>query len=131
MSDHRPTAEELFHTCRALPDAAERRALLARVCGDDSALRERVERLLAADRAAAVDTEAPFLDPVRANAPAKAAGEQVGDVVDRYKLLQAIGEGGMGTVWMAEQREPVVRKVALKIVKLGMDTREVVVRFEA
>jgi serine/threonine protein kinase/tetratricopeptide (TPR) repeat protein len=58
-------------------------------------------------------------------------GEGPGDVIDRYRLLQAIGEGGMGTVWMAEQREPVVRKVALKIVKLGMDTREVVTRFEA
>ena len=133
MSDRRPTAEELFHTCRALPDAGERRALLARVCGDDQALRERVERLLAADQAAAAaDGDAPFLAPRRADAPAKAsAGEQVGDQVDRYKLLQPIGEGGMGTVWMAEQREPVVRKVALKIVKLGMDTREVVVRFEA
>ncbi|MCB9886705.1 MAG: serine/threonine protein kinase [Planctomycetes bacterium] len=58
-------------------------------------------------------------------------GEQPGDVIGRYKLLQRIGEGGMGVVWMAEQSEPVRRKVALKVIKLGMDTREVVARFEA
>ena len=127
MSDRRPSAEELFHACRALP-AEERSRHLSRLCGSDAALRERVERLLAADAAVAE----PFLQPRRAGPAAKAEiGEQPGDTVDRYKLLQAIGEGGMGTVWMAEQREPVVRKVALKIVKLGMDTREVVVRFEA
>src|SRR5690349_10302142 len=58
-------------------------------------------------------------------------GEQAGDVIDRYKLLEQIGEGGMGAVWMAEQREPVKRRVALKIIKLGMDTRQIVARFEA
>ena len=58
-------------------------------------------------------------------------GERAGDVIDRYELLREIGEGGMGTVWMAEQKEPVKRQVALKIIKLGMDTKEVVVRFEA
>ncbi|MBI5850880.1 MAG: serine/threonine protein kinase [Planctomycetes bacterium] len=64
-------------------------------------------------------------------ADTKAPGERPGDLIDRYKLLQEIGAGGMGTVWMAEQKEPVVRKVALKIIKLGMDTRDVVTRFEA
>src|SRR5262249_48468207 len=59
------------------------------------------------------------------------AHEQPGTVIGRYKLLQKIGEGGMGVVYMAEQREPVVRKVALKIIKAGMDTRQVVARFEA
>ena len=57
--------------------------------------------------------------------------ERAGDVIDRYKLLQELGEGGMGTVWLAEQAEPVRRRVALKVIKLGMDTREVVARFEA
>ena len=60
-----------------------------------------------------------------------ASGERAGDVIGRYKLLQEIGEGGFGVVWMAEQTEPVRRKVALKIIKLGMDTRQVVARFEA
>ncbi|MCB9914963.1 MAG: serine/threonine protein kinase [Planctomycetes bacterium] len=64
-------------------------------------------------------------------AEAAPPGEAAGDRIDRYKLLQEIGAGGMGTVWMAEQLEPVRRRVALKIIKLGMDTREVVVRFEA
>jgi serine/threonine protein kinase/tetratricopeptide (TPR) repeat protein len=63
--------------------------------------------------------------------PAHSAGEQAGDRIDRYRLLQRVGEGGMGSVWMAEQSEPVRRRVALKIIKLGMDTREVVARFEA
>ena len=65
--------------------------------------------------------------PTMATAPNETAGERIG----RYKLLQQIGEGGFGTVWMAEQVEPVTRRVALKIIKLGMDTREVIVRFEA
>ena len=56
---------------------------------------------------------------------------QPGEVIDRYKLLQKIGEGGMGVVYMAEQEEPIRRRVALKIIKLGMDTRQVVARFEA
>jgi serine/threonine protein kinase len=66
-----------------------------------------------------------------AEAPERPAAEQAGARIGRYKLLEPIGEGGFGTVWMAEQTEPVRRKVALKIIKLGMDTREVVARFEA
>jgi serine/threonine protein kinase len=57
--------------------------------------------------------------------------EKAGEHIGRYKLLQEIGEGGFGVVWMAEQVEPVSRRVALKIIKLGMDTREVIARFEA
>ena len=58
-------------------------------------------------------------------------GEQPGALIGRYKLLEQIGEGGMGTIWLAEQREPVKRRVALKIIKLGMDTKQVIARFEA
>src|SRR5262249_14410619 len=57
--------------------------------------------------------------------------ERPGQIIGRFKLLQQIGEGGFGSVWMATQREPVTRKVALKIIKLGMDTRQVIARFEA
>src|SRR5262249_40057318 len=64
-------------------------------------------------------------------AGAAAGGEGPGTVIGHYKLLQKIGEGGFGTVWMAEQEQPVRRKVALKIIKLGMDTGQVVARFEA
>ena len=58
-------------------------------------------------------------------------GEQVGNLIGRYKLLQRLGEGGMGSVWMAEQTEPVRRMVALKVIKPGMDSKEVLARFEA
>ena len=62
---------------------------------------------------------------------AKLVGEGPGTIIGRYKLLERIGEGGFGVVFMAEQTEPVQRQVALKVVKLGMDTREVIARFEA
>ncbi|MBK9386300.1 MAG: tetratricopeptide repeat protein [Planctomycetes bacterium] len=125
MSERISKIEELFHTARALPSAEARQAYLDRSCAGDAALRAAVERLLASDVEARDSfLSAPALEP-------SVAGEQAGDLIGRYKLLQEIGEGGMGTVWMAEQREPVIRKVALKIVKLGMDTREVIVRFES
>src|SRR5436309_9295224 len=66
-----------------------------------------------------------------AEAPARSLTEKPGDKIDRYKLLQQIGEGGFGVVYMAEQKEPVKRRVALKIIKLGMDTKQVVARFES
>lgn len=80
-------------------------------------------------RSAREEARAEHVQP--ADTGGDARGEQAGDTIGRYKLLQQIGEGGMGTVWMAEQSEPVRRKVALKIIKLGMDTREVIARFEA
>ncbi len=78
-------------------------------------------------RSARDEVVSPSVRPADTRTP----GERPGDVIDRYKLLQEIGEGGMGSVWMAEQKVPVSRKVALKIIKLGMDTKEVVARFEA
>ncbi len=68
----------------------------------------------------------PELSPLRSEGP----GESAGHTIDRYTLVEKLGQGGMGTVWMAQQSEPVKRRVALKIIKLGMDTREVVARFE-
>jgi eukaryotic-like serine/threonine-protein kinase len=78
-----------------------------------------------------LDDEAPDAAPSEAAPSHAAPGEGAGHVIDRYTLVEPVGEGGMGTVWMAEQSQPVKRRVALKIIKLGMDTREVVVRFEA
>ncbi|MBL8803792.1 MAG: tetratricopeptide repeat protein [Planctomycetes bacterium] len=125
MSSSNQRVEELFHFARGLADTAARQAYLERTTAGEPELRARVEELLAAERQA----DGAFLQsPAAAPAP---VGERAGDTIGRYRLLQEIGQGGMGVVWMAEQREPVVRKVALKIVKLGLDTREVVVRFEA
>src|SRR5437660_8804787 len=75
----------------------------------------------------AVAEAGTFVDPSGLIQPT----EQPGDRIDRYKLLQKIGEGGMGVVYMAEQEEPIRRRVALKIIKLGMDSRQVIARFEA
>lgn len=123
MGDNQHRLMDLFNEARAKASAGEREAYLRAACGGDAALRQQVEALLAADSAA--DN---FLQPPSEDAP---ADEGPGTVIGRYKLLQRIGEGGFGVVYMAEQLEPVRRKVALKIIKLGMDTREVIARFEA
>jgi tetratricopeptide (TPR) repeat protein len=115
--------DSIYFAARELPPE-DRAAWLAQACGDDGALRARVEQMLAvADQA-----EAFIADPGTVITP---PSEQAGERIGRYKLLQEIGEGGFGTVWMAEQVEPVSRRVALKIIKLGMDTKEVFARFEA
>ncbi len=126
----RSDTDQLFHAARALPEA-ERRPYLDQATGGDQALVAKVEALLAADADAGSFLDLPDA-PGESGAPAAVAGAEVaGDRIGPFRLLQEIGEGGMGTVWMAEQQEPIRRKVALKIIKLGMDTREVVVRFEA
>jgi hypothetical protein len=103
---------------------AERAAFLDRECAGDSELRERVQNLVAAhERAERLEFFSPSLTQVSA--------EKSGDRIDRYKLLEKIGEGGCGVVYVAEQSEPVRRRVALKVIKLGMDTKAVVARFEA
>ena len=118
--------EELFHAAADL-SAGERPAFLDRECAEAPDLRRRLEAMLEqADRDETL--EAP---PAVMATDGPQVVEGPGTVIDRYKLLQVIGEGGFGVVYMAEQLEPVVRKVALKVIKLGMDTREVVARFEA
>jgi serine/threonine protein kinase len=120
--------DEIFCAAIELTSAEERSAYLARVCGDDLATRRRVERLLEAhSQAGGVLDAPPAAESWTANLPAESAGTVIGP----YKLLQPIGEGGMGDVWMAEQIRPVQRKVALKIIKAGMDSRQVLARFEA
>jgi WD40 repeat protein/tRNA A-37 threonylcarbamoyl transferase component Bud32 len=116
--------EDVFAGALAVP-AAERASFLARACEGDVVLRERVEALLNVHDASPNFLEIP-LAPHNAN-----GAERLGDKVGRYKLLQKLGEGGCGVVWMAEQEEPVRRRVALKVIKLGMDTKAVVARFEA
>jgi tetratricopeptide (TPR) repeat protein/tRNA A-37 threonylcarbamoyl transferase component Bud32 len=119
------SAADIFHGARELP-ASARATYLDGACGKDVALRAKVEALLKADAEAG-----SFLGSPAEEQAAHTAQEQAGAQIGRYKLLEQIGEGGMGTIWMAEQREPVKRRVALKIIKLGMDTRQVIARFEA
>jgi serine/threonine protein kinase/Tfp pilus assembly protein PilF len=110
--------------------AAERSAYLERACQADDQLRQRVEGLLKAhDQVGGfLELPAPEAVPEDWEGP---IGEKPGDRIGRYKLLQQIGEGGYGVVYMAEQEEPVRRQVALKIIKPGMDTKSVMARFEA
>jgi serine/threonine protein kinase/predicted Zn-dependent protease len=128
MDRARAEPEDIF--CDALEWASptERAAYLDRACGDDAELRRRVERLLQAHVQA---------DSFLAAGPAVAAttddlgAEAAGTVIGPYKLLEQIGEGGMGSVWMAQQQEPIRRLVAVKLIKHGMDSKQVLARFEA
>src|SRR5437763_14909278 len=115
-----------------VPPAA-RAAYLEQACQGDTALRQRVEDLLHAHEQAEGFLEAPpsGLDFKRTEVVNIRLSEKPGDKIGRYKLLQQIGEGGCGVVYMAEQQEPVRRRVALKVIKLGMDTKQVIARFEA
>src|SRR5262249_10244800 len=119
--------EEIFHQALARTSPQERAAYLEQACGGDAALRAGVEALLRANLGAT-----GFLDqPATAAGDGPAVGERPGAVIDAYKLIEQIGEGGMGNVWMAQQTEPVKRLVALKLIKAGMDSRQVIARFEA
>ena len=128
MDRAKAEADDIFCDALELACTAERAAYLDRACGEDADLRRRVERLLEADAQADRFLAAgPAVVPTTIDLMAEAAGTLIGT----YKLLEQIGEGGFGVVYMAEQTEPVRRKVALKILKPGMDTRQVVARFEA
>ena len=121
------TIEAVFQEALAL-EAADRSEFLERVC-PDAGFSARIDALLAAH-----DQESGFLpggDSIETVASDVSASEETGMLIGRYKLLEKLGEGGFGSVWAAEQREPVKRRVALKIIKLGMDTKQVVARFEA
>ncbi len=111
-------------------ERAQREGYLASACGDDAALRAEVEGLLRAHDGAAKFLASPTAGSTAAVTIAAPLREGPGTRIGPYKILQAIGEGGFGSVFMAEQEKPVARKVALKIIKLGMDTRQVVARFE-
>src|SRR5437879_691297 len=128
MSANPNKAREIFVAAlKRAPDQWQ--AYLNEACADDAALRDRVQNLLVAHRDAG-----SFLQPAGAGLMAtidEPFSERPGTVIGPYKLLQQIGEGGMGTVFMAEQTHPVQRKVAIKVIKPGMDSRQVIARFEA
>jgi serine/threonine protein kinase len=124
---------EVFNVALELP-AAGRAAYLDQACADDAALRQRIEELLKSSAESCSCLEAPAADSPGSGGTAHSEinpVEKPGDRIGRYKLLQQIGEGGCGVVYMAEQEEPVHRRVALKVIKLGMDTKNVIARFEA
>jgi eukaryotic-like serine/threonine-protein kinase len=124
------TPEEILQAVVDKKTSAERAAYLDGACGQDAVLRAQVEALLRAHEEAGSFLEQPLFVPSPTTDEPRIT-EQAGMVIGPYKLLQQIGEGGMGVVWMAEQTQPVQRKVALKVIKPGMDSRQVIGRFEA
>ena len=141
-STHGARERELFLGALDQADAAERAAFLDAACGADLELRQRVDELLRGQEDAGSFLEAPALSGAHEFSTTAEIGpgglltatnrlEKEGDRIGPYKLLQQIGEGGCGVVYMAEQEHPVRRRVALKVIKLGMDTRGVIARFEA
>ena len=122
--------ERVFGDAVEIKSREERSAYLDKACAGDAVLRAEVEALLEEHDAAGNFLETPALGQDAALG-ARPLTEGPGTVVGRYKLLEQIGEGGMGVVFMAEQEEPMRRTVALKIIKPGMDTRQTLARFEA
>jgi WD40 repeat protein len=119
--------KEIFEQALDIQPAADRLPFVKGACGGDAALCARVLALLQAH-----GTDAGFLpDAPEGGATAVSVSEKPGDRIGRYKLLEKIGEGGCGVVYMAEQEEPIRRRVAFKVIKLGMDTKQVIARFEA
>ncbi len=137
MSDDRDREKRIFSEAMGMP-ADERAAYLSRACGGDPAMRDQIESLIEAMSQAG---DQGFLERPTGGASTTSGSnvsddllheeEQHGSLIDKYKILDRIGEGGFGTVYRARQTEPIERDVALKVIKLGMDTRQVISRFEA
>src|SRR5436853_3158869 len=125
IADQSNREKEIFEQALDITPAEERLRFLTSACGKDAVLLARVQALLRAD-----ESGESFL-PEQPKATVVPITEKPGDCINRYKLLQQIGEGGCGVVYMAEQTEPVRRRVALKVIKLGLDTKQVLARFEA
>ncbi|HAV62344.1 MAG TPA: serine/threonine protein kinase, partial [Verrucomicrobiales bacterium] len=131
-----PREREIFLAASEIDDRDERKGYLDRACGGDESLRRAVEELIENNK------DDDFLQ--KAVSPAATTevagtisgeigmlGEKVGDHLGPYKLLQKIGEGGVGIVYLAEQEEPVRRRVAIKVLKPGIETKSVIARFES
>src|SRR6187397_2143675 len=141
MSTRGPREKAVFCQALEIADPEQRRQFLDQACSADPALREQVEKLLALSPSSGDFFKdcAPALEPAAADAAevlsvAESALEpEIPDTrrIGPYKLLQKLGEGGYGVVYMAEQDQPIRRRVAVKIIKLGMDTKNVIARFEA
>ena len=125
------TERKIFFAALDIEDATARAAYLQDACGGDAALRRRMEDLLLEHLAGDSLLDNPAVEARRGVPATPPAEESLPRMIGRYKLLEKLGEGGFGEVWMAEQREPVKRRVALKVIKPGMDSKQVIARFEA
>jgi serine/threonine protein kinase/tetratricopeptide (TPR) repeat protein len=139
MNPRTPNVDTILSEAVGIADSAERRAFVEKCCAGDAALMRRVERLVDDHFRAGSFLEHPAADLLATGEFAPASGSEAADspvplegrVIGPYRLLEQIGEGGMGLVFVAEQQHPVRRRVALKVIKPGMDSRQVVARFEA
>lgn len=123
---YQPAPAILLQTAVEIADVQERTAWLDGECGGDPALRDEIESLINAHFA-----DETFMTPLADPVWREFRSEREGDLIGRYKLLRQIGEGGFGNVFLAEQCQPVKRQVALKLIKPGMDSKEIIARFEA
>jgi WD40 repeat protein/serine/threonine protein kinase len=134
MAEWNSKVNDVFLRAAVVESPAERQLLLDQQCADDARLRAQVESLLAASAKVGSFLDKPVVKaptPNRGTADYRPIAERPGTVLGPYKLMEQIGEGGMGLVFVAEQQQPVRRKVALKIIKPGMDSQQVIARFEA
>jgi WD40 repeat protein/tRNA A-37 threonylcarbamoyl transferase component Bud32 len=129
-TEHFKEAGEVFQNAIEIEDPVKRKQYIEKVCKQDPELREEVEALLKAHEKAGDYLEAPAI-ATNVTIDGLAQFDGPGTKIGRYELLSLIGEGGMGLVYLAEQKEPVKRRVALKIIKPGMDSAQVIARFEA
>jgi eukaryotic-like serine/threonine-protein kinase len=131
MNNERQRERELFLAAMEMSSAEQRRSFLERECGKDTGLKERLFALLECSETAECFFKALPVSWDGATQKRSGEAEGVGATLSRYKLLEVIGIGGFGVVYMAEQTEPIRRRVALKVLKQGLDTQEVIARFEA
>src|SRR5499427_3639357 len=129
MPENQLQVDEVVDEAIRRASGPDRARYLDEVCGGDLELRRRVERLLRAVSEAGSFLETPAQDPSPTVDQPPVEGP--GTVIGPYKLIEQVGEGGMGSVWMAQQQEPVKRLVAVKLIKAGMDSKQVIARFEA
>jgi serine/threonine protein kinase len=130
MSNGPQNAKQIFLSAIEIAEPADRSTFVDKACGNDAELRERVKALVRAyEEPGGPLGQSP--SPMLPTVIGEVVAEQPGAVIGPYKLMEQIGHGGFGLVFVAEQQQPLRRKVALKIIKPGMDTREVIARFEA
>ncbi|CAN5488402.1 hypothetical protein BH09PLA1_BH09PLA1_02230 [soil metagenome] len=134
MTDQPNQVDQIFCAAIEITSQTDRQRFVEQACGGDDDLRSRVLRLLSSHDSAGgfLDTPAPGLAGLSQRIAAERSFDvAAGSTLGRYTVIKQIGEGGIGTVFLAEQHEPVHRNVALKVIKLGMDTQQVMQRFEA